>query len=128
MEAQDKGLFIPKAAAITTLWTLVLPSKSWPVGPVIKEATLLRALTCPPQGNRPYEACSPLQPISCPAPAATSQATVLILLFQSNHLTLDIPLWPLKLNCVMFSAFQIIYSLTMVHLSFLQWPSSQIIQ
>ena len=34
----------------------------------------------------------------------------------------------LELNCVMFSAFQTIYNLTVVHLSFSQWPSSQIIQ
>ena len=131
MEAQSKGLFVSKAEAIATLWKLALPNKSWPVCLVVKEATLHGSLTLPTSRKLTISGlCSPLQAITAALQLLPPfQVTMLILLFQSNHLPVDIPLWPLKLNCFVFSAFQTIYSLTMVYLFFfLQRPSSQIIQ
>lgn len=113
-------MFVSKAEAIATLRKLALPNKSWPVCLVVKEATLHGALTLPTSRKLTISGlCSPLQAITAALQLLPPfQVTMLILLFQSNHLPVDIPLWPLKLNCVVFSAFQTIYSLTMVYLFF----------
>lgn len=85
-------------------------SKSWPVCLAVKEATLHRAPTLPtPRKLTILGLCFPLQSISGASLLLTLfLVTVLTMLFQSNDLTLDVPLWPLKLNYAMFSAFQTI--------------------
>ena len=105
MEAQSKGLSVSKAEAVATLRELALRNKGCPVCLVVKEATLHGALTLPtPRKLAISGLCSPLQAITGALQLLPPfQVTVLIPLFQSNHLPVDIPLWPLKLNCHVFS-------------------------
>lgn len=114
---------VSEAEAITALWWLVTPAKSWPVCLAITEATLHGVLTLPaPRQPNILGFCSPLGYHRClnAADALSGYSVADAAPVQSSDSRYSIV--ALKLNYAMFPAFQTICNLITVHLFFWQWP------
>lgn len=87
---------------------LVTLAKSWPVCLTMREATLHETLTSSGPGRwTTLDLWPPLRPISG-ASLLLTLFQVTVLLFQSDQLSPNKSVWPLKLICVMWSASQTI--------------------